>query len=50
MELLGLDLVRMRLRRAIGVLGGLSAKRTKELERDFARTFEPHLDGKDEIR
>ncbi|HSF16150.1 MAG TPA: glutamate--tRNA ligase [Vicinamibacteria bacterium] len=44
MELLGLDLVRMRLRRAIEALGGLSAKRAKELERDYARTFEPRTD------
>ena len=34
MEILGLDLVRMRLRRAIESLGGISAKRLKALEKD----------------
>ena len=34
MEILGLDLVRMRLRRAIESLGGLSSKRMKALEKD----------------
>ena len=34
MEILGLDLVRMRLRRAIESLGGISAKRMKALEKD----------------
>jgi glutamyl-tRNA synthetase len=34
MEILGLDLVRMRLRRAIESLGGISAKRMKALEKE----------------
>ena len=34
MEILGLDLVRMRLRRAIESLGGISAKAMKALEKD----------------
>ena len=36
MEVLGLDMVRMRLRRAIESLGGLSAKRLKALEKEYA--------------
>jgi glutamyl-tRNA synthetase len=36
MEILGLDLVRMRLRRAIESLGGISAKRMKALEKDVS--------------
>jgi glutamyl-tRNA synthetase len=39
MEILGLDLVRMRLRRAIEALGGLSAKRTKAVEKEYRRLF-----------
>ncbi|MBD3236115.1 MAG: glutamate--tRNA ligase [Candidatus Eisenbacteria bacterium] len=40
MEILGPDLVRMRLRRAIEALGGLSAKRRKQLERRYVELFE----------
>jgi len=36
MEILGLDLVRMRLRRAIESLGGISAKKMKALEKENA--------------
>ncbi|HHN73928.1 MAG TPA: glutamate--tRNA ligase [Acidobacteria bacterium] len=36
MEILGSDMVRMRLRRAIDALGGLSAKKLKALEKEFA--------------
>ncbi len=36
MELLGLDLVRMRLRRAIESLGGISSKKMKALEKEYA--------------
>jgi len=39
MELLGSDMVRMRLRRAIEVLGGLSGKRLKELEKEYRHLF-----------
>jgi glutamyl-tRNA synthetase len=39
MEILGLDLVRMRLRRAIEALGGLSAKKTKSLEKLYQGLF-----------
>ena len=35
MEILGLDLVRVRLRSAIEALGGISAKRAKALEKEF---------------
>jgi glutamyl-tRNA synthetase len=40
MEILGSDLVRMRIRRAIEVLGGISAKRQKELDKEYTRLFE----------
>jgi len=39
MELLGPDIVRSRLRRAIGALGGLSAKRTQALEKRYGQLF-----------
>lgn len=39
MEILGLDLCRMRLRRAIEALGGVSAKKMKELEKRFSELF-----------
>ncbi len=39
MELLGADLVRVRLRRAIEALGGISGKRAKELESRYASLF-----------
>ncbi len=38
-ELLGRDLVRTRLRRAIELVGGLSAKKTKALDKEFRATF-----------
>ncbi|HLE21485.1 MAG TPA: glutamate--tRNA ligase, partial [Vicinamibacteria bacterium] len=37
MEVLGLDMVRVRLRRAIESLGGISSKRMKALERSMRR-------------
>ncbi len=39
MELLGRDLVRTRLRHAIELLGGLSTKKTKALEKDYRALF-----------
>lgn len=39
MEILGPDLVRIRLRRAIEALGGISGKRQKELEKEYERRF-----------
>jgi glutamyl-tRNA synthetase len=39
MEILGSDLVRLRLRRAVEALGGLSAKKLKELEKTYASWF-----------
>jgi glutamyl-tRNA synthetase len=39
MEILGADLVRVRLRRAIEALGGLSGKQRKELEARYAELF-----------
>lgn len=39
MEILGPDIVRMRLRRAIDALGGVSAKQRKDLERNYAERF-----------
>jgi glutamyl-tRNA synthetase len=39
MEILGSDLVRMRLRAAIEALGGLSGKKQKELEKAYAARF-----------
>ncbi len=41
MEILGSDLVRMRIRRAIEVLGGVSTKRQKELDKEYTRLFGP---------
>ncbi len=41
MEILGADMVRMRLRRAISELGGLSAKKLKALEKEYASLFGP---------
>lgn len=41
MELLGPDLVRMRLRRGIEALGGLSGKQRQALEAEYARLFGP---------
>jgi glutamyl-tRNA synthetase len=41
MEILGSDLVRMRIRRAIEVLGGVSAKRQKELDKEYTKMFGP---------
>jgi glutamyl-tRNA synthetase len=38
MEVLGLDMVRMRLRRAIESLGGISSKKMKALEKEYAST------------
>ena len=40
MAILGLDIVRMRLRRAIEILGGISNKQTKRVEKDYERLFE----------
>lgn len=39
MEILGSDMVRMRLRRAIEVLGGISGKKRKELEKQYTALF-----------
>jgi glutamyl-tRNA synthetase len=39
MEILGSDLVRMRLRRAIEALGGISGKRLKGLEKEYRDLF-----------
>ena len=36
MEVLGSDMVRMRLRAAMSVLGGVSSKRLKKLEKEYA--------------
>ncbi len=41
MEILGADMVRMRLRRAIAALGGLSAKKLKALDKEYAALFGP---------
>jgi glutamyl-tRNA synthetase len=41
MEILGPDLVRVRLRRAIEALGGVSSKKLKQLEKDYAARFGP---------
>ncbi len=39
MEILGSDLVRMRLRRAIAVLGGISSKRLKQVDKQYVALF-----------
>ena len=39
MEILGSDMVRMRLRKAIEVLGGISGKRLKALEKEYRDLF-----------
>ncbi|MEE9263294.1 MAG: glutamate--tRNA ligase family protein, partial [Vicinamibacteria bacterium] len=39
MEILGLDIVRMRLRRAIDSLGGISSKKMRALEKDYAASY-----------
>jgi glutamyl-tRNA synthetase len=39
MEILGSDMVRMRLRRAVTALGGLSAKKLKKLEAEYETLF-----------
>ena len=39
MEILGLDIVRMRLRRAIDSLGGISSKKMKALEKELTATY-----------
>lgn len=39
MEILGLDIVRMRLRRAIESLGGISSKKVRALEKDYAASY-----------
>ena len=39
MAILGSDMTRVRLRRAIETLGGISEKRLKKLEREFAERF-----------
>ncbi|MCK4413480.1 MAG: glutamate--tRNA ligase [Candidatus Eisenbacteria sp.] len=41
MEILGPDIVRMRLRQAIELLGGISGKRRKALEKQYAELFGP---------
>lgn len=40
MEILGLDIVRMRLRHAIEALGGLSSKKTKAVEKEYRLLFQ----------
>ncbi|HEY7816669.1 MAG TPA: glutamate--tRNA ligase, partial [Vicinamibacteria bacterium] len=39
MEILGLDLVRVRLRRAVETLGGISTKKAKALEKQYSELF-----------
>jgi glutamyl-tRNA synthetase len=41
MEILGPDLVRVRLRHAVEALGGLSSKKLKQLEKEYAALFAP---------
>jgi len=41
MEVLGSDMTRMRMRRAVDALGGLSAKKLKKLEKRYAELFDP---------
>ena len=41
LEILGPDIARMRLRRAIAALGGLSGKQLQALEEEYARRFGP---------
>ncbi len=41
MEILGADITRMRLRRAIEILGGVSSKKLKELEGEYTQLFGP---------
>jgi glutamyl-tRNA synthetase len=45
MELLGSDLVRMRIRDAVEVLGGVSKKSAKQLEKDYARLVDSPQGG-----
>lgn len=45
MQILGSDIVRMRLRRAIESLGGLSSKKLKALEKKYATLFSPEKKG-----
>ena len=39
MSILGSDLVRVRLRRAVEALGGVKGKKRKQLEKRYADTF-----------
>ncbi len=39
MEILGSDMARMRLRQAVQALGGISGKRMKEIEKNYAKLF-----------
>jgi glutamyl-tRNA synthetase len=41
MEILGSDMVRMRLRAAVDALGGLSRKKMEGLEKEYAELFGP---------
>jgi glutamyl-tRNA synthetase len=45
MEILGLDLVRVRLRHAIEILGGVSSKRAKALEKEYRGLFAQEPEG-----
>ncbi len=45
MEILGLDLVRTRLRGAVEALGGLSSKKAKAVEKDYRRLFRLEPEG-----
>ncbi len=45
MEILGLDLVRVRLRHAIEILGGVSSKRAKALEKEYRSLFAQEPEG-----
>ncbi|HVS15508.1 MAG TPA: glutamate--tRNA ligase [Thermoanaerobaculia bacterium] len=47
MEILGLDLVRVRLRRAIEALGGVSGKRMKKLEARYAELYDGGAGGEE---
>jgi glutamyl-tRNA synthetase len=44
MEILGLDLVRVRLRHAMEALGGISSKRAKALDKEYRSLFSRSAD------
>jgi glutamyl-tRNA synthetase len=45
MEILGIDLVRVRLRHAVEALGGVSSKRAKVLEKEYRSLFAHEPEG-----